>query len=226
MDSSTHKPGSIFLVEADESERRSLTVFIESIGLRPRPFPSLAAYRVAELAEEPGCLVLALAHPVEPDLRLYEQLVREGGNRPAIVLARYPEVRTVVRAMKTGAVDFLETPIDRKLLLDQINVALRLDQERRRERALLNETEALLERLSPRERDTLELLLAGESNKVMAGRLGITERAIEMRRANILKKLRSRNLAELMGRIITYRALTRIITSGTSWGLPKVENNG
>jgi FixJ family two-component response regulator len=112
--------------------------------------------------------------------------------------------------MKTGAIDFLEKPIDYDTLLDHVEQALALDAEWRKRDAKYTALAERIHQLSDRDRETLELIQAGESNKSMAAKLFLTERAVEMRRAAIMKKLDVGSVAELLDLTITHRILTEL----------------
>ncbi len=112
--------------------------------------------------------------------------------------------------MKTGALEFLEKPFDRHNLLERVHGAIKLDAEWRRRDADFAAVEERIRRLNERDRETLELVLAGESNKAMAAKLYITERAVEMRRSAIMKKLEVQSLAQLLDLAVTHRILDEL----------------
>jgi FixJ family two-component response regulator len=141
-------------------------------------------------------------------LELYEQLLSEGKRIPVIFITAHADVTSAVAAMKSGAIEFLEKPFDRETLLDRVLNALRLDAEWRQQETQLKIAEDLIAKLSDRERETLALIQAGVSNKAMASRLFITERAVEMRRSAIMSKLQVSSVAELLDLTITHRILS------------------
>jgi FixJ family two-component response regulator len=120
--------------------------------------------------------------------------------------------------MKAGAMDFLEKPLDHELLLDRVHVALALDSHWRRREAEFAAIAERVDRLSDRERETLALVIAGESNKSAAEKLFLTERAVEMRRSSIMKKLEVKSLAELLGVAIRHRILNELHQSDLAIG--------
>jgi FixJ family two-component response regulator len=143
--------------------------------------------------------------PLQNGLQLYEILLQEGKRLPVIFITAHADVTTAVAAMKTGAIDFLEKPFARNSLVDLVRKALEMDAQWRTREAEFAALKGQVETLSVRERETLSLILAGESNKSMAAKLLITERAVEMRRAGIMRKLKVRTLAELLDLTITYQ---------------------
>jgi FixJ family two-component response regulator len=137
-------------------------------------------------------------------------LVREGKRLPVIFITGNADVSTAVTAMKCGATDFLEKPLDADILIDRVQKALALDSEWRRREADHAAIADRIRQLSDRERETLRLIQAGESNKSMAAKLFLTERAVEMRRSAIMKKLQVRSVAELLELTITHRMQTEL----------------
>ncbi len=188
----------------------SLTTLLSAMKFTVRAFANAAEFHRFYDPSMSGCLVLDVRMPVQDGLELYEQLVREGNRIPVIFITAHADVSTAVAAMKTGAIEFLEKPFERELLLDRVQKALALDDEWRRHDAEYAELDERIRLLTPREQETLELLLCGASNKVMASKLQISERAVEMRRAAIMQKLQTRSVAELVESAITHRILGEI----------------
>ena len=168
----------VFVVDDDRQMRESLQVLLEALGLRWPHFQAGHFHRFYR-PQMSGCLVLDVRMPVQDGLELYEQLWCEGKRLPVIFITAHADVTTAVAAMKTGAIEFLEKPFDRQTLLDRVGKALALDTQWRQREADFAALEDRIQLLTDRERETLELLLAGESNKMMAARLLISERAVE-----------------------------------------------
>jgi FixJ family two-component response regulator len=143
-------------------------------------------------------------------LELYEQLLREGKRLPVIFITAHADVSTAVAAMKTGAIEFLEKPFDRETLVDRVQRALALDAEWRRRDAEFASLHERVARLTPREQETLTLIQAGATNKAIAAQLSITERAVEMRRSAIMRKLQVRSAAEVIDLSTTHRILAEL----------------
>jgi FixJ family two-component response regulator len=137
-------------------------------------------------------------------------LLREGKRLPAIFITAHADASTAVAAMKAGAIEFLEKPFEGRTLLECVRKGLALDAEWRQSDALYASIAERIRHPSDRERETLELLCAGESNKSMAAKLFLTERAVEMRRSRIMRKLHVRSLAELLDLTTTHRILTKL----------------
>jgi FixJ family two-component response regulator len=198
----------VFVVDDDKQFLDSLVVLLEALGFQARGFSSPSSFLNYYRAAMPGCLVLDIRMPRQTGLQMYEQLVRDGKWLPVIFITAHADVSTAVAAMKSGAIEFLEKPFDRETLLQRVRHALELDAQRRRQTAQYESIAERIEQLSARERETLALIQAGESNKSMAARLLLTERAVEMRRSTIMKKLQVNSFAELLELTTTHRILT------------------
>jgi FixJ family two-component response regulator len=183
-------------------------VLLNVLGYNVRPFNNPGSFLRFYRAEMPGCLILDVRLPRQNGLDLYRQLLLEGKRLPVIFISAHADVSTAVAAMKIGATEFLEKPFDHNTLIDRVRKALALDADWRRLDSDYAAIVARLDRLSDRERETLELVQSGESNKAMAAKLFLSERAVEMRRAAIMKKLQVESVAELFELTTTYRILT------------------
>jgi FixJ family two-component response regulator len=208
MTTPTQNTSTVFVVDDERQMRESLQALLEALGFAVRAFSSAAGFHRFYRPQMPGCLVLDVRMPVQDGLELYEQLLSEGKKLPVIFITAHANVTTAVAAMKTGAIEFLEKPFDRQTLLDRVGKALALDAQWRLSESEFAALEERIQQLTERERETLELLLAGESNKTMAARLLLSERAVEMRRAGIMRKLKVGSVAELLDLAVTYRVLS------------------
>ena len=200
----------IFVVDDDDEMRESLAALLDVLGFAVRTFASPSSFSRFYQTEMRGCLVLDIHMPRQTGLELYEQLLREGKRLPVIFITAHADVPTAVAAMKTGALEFLEKPFDRHRLLERVQAAIQLDSEWRERDAAFTRIEERISRLNERDRETLQLILAGESNKSMAAKLLLSERAVEMRRSTIMKKLDVQSLAELLELAVTHRILDEL----------------
>lgn len=187
--------------------RDSLVAQLESLKFHVAAFGAARAFKQFYREGMPGCLLLDIRLPGQSGLELYEQLLSEGKRLPVIFMTAHADVSTAVAAMKAGVVDFLEKPFDVGALGAHIQRALALDAEWRRHDANFAAINARIARLTPRERETLDLIQSGETNKAIASRLSITERAVEMRRSAIMRKLQVRSAAEVIEMSATHRIL-------------------
>jgi FixJ family two-component response regulator len=198
----------VFVVDDDKQFFDSLVVLLVALEFHVLGFASPSSFLRYYHPEMPGCLVLDIRMPRQSGLQMYEQLVREGKRLPVILITAHADVSIAVAAMKSGAMKFLEKPFDRATLLDRVQKALELDAKWRQHNSRYFEIANRIEQLSGRERETLSLIQSGESNKSMATQLFVTERAVEMRRSAIMKKLQVHSLAELIDLATTHRILT------------------
>jgi two-component system response regulator FixJ len=187
----------IFIIDDDPSVRESLSALLESVGYKLKTYASANAF----LADEPprsGCLVSDIRMPEMDGLQLQEEVLRRGIPIPVIIMTGHGDVALAVRAMKAGALDFLEKPFDDEALIDAVRRALDLGKEKQDRMAEARAAQDLLALLTPREHHVLDQLVAGRSNKVAAYELGISPRTIEIHRARIMDKMNARSLSDLV----------------------------
>jgi FixJ family two-component response regulator len=197
----------VFVVDDDQQMRDSIVALLEVLEFRVQAFGSPGSFHRFYRAEMSGCLLLDIRMPRQSGLELYEQLLKEGKRLPVIFITAHADVSTAVAAMKTGAIEFLEKPFDRETLVERLRNALALDAEWRERDARFAALAERIARLTERQRETLELIRAGDTNKAIAAKLLLTERAVEMRRSSIMRKLQVRSVAELIDLTSTHRVL-------------------
>ena len=188
----------VFVVDDDEAVRDSMKWLVESVGLRVEIFESAQAFLAGYDPGRPGCLVLDVRMPGMSGLELQERLAEEDIGIPVIVMTGFGDVPTAVRAMKTGAVDFIEKPFNDQAMLDLIHDSLERDAEMRRERSVKAAARAQLEKLTQREREVMRLVVSGMSNKEIARELDIAPKTVEAHRAKVMEKMGVGSLAELV----------------------------
>ena len=149
-------------------------------------------------AATPGCLVLDVRLPEMSGLELQERLRASGSRIPVVMITAYGDAPTAIRAIKGGAVDILEKPINDQVLLDAIQHCIDLDLDRRRIEAAHAGIRARYETLSRRERQVMALLVAGQSNEAIAGLLGISRKTVEVHRARVMEKMTARSIVFLV----------------------------
>lgn len=191
-----HRP-LIVIVDDDDAIRESLRALLEVSGLRVKDYPSARSF-LADRATHGDCLVTDIRMPDMDGLELQEEILRLKLNIPVIVITGHADVPLAVRAMKAGAVDFIEKPFDRDIIVRSIERALEMSRQHRDRNADAKAAQELLALLTPRERDVLEKLVAGRPNKVAAYELGISPRTIEIHRARIMDKMRARSLSDVV----------------------------
>ena len=181
----------VFVVDDDPAVRDSIAMLVRTEGLVVRTFGSARSFLEAWDRCEPGCLVADLRLPGLSGLDLQQRLAAEDDAPPIIFLTGYGTVPAAVRALKAGAIDFLEKPFDPATLLARIHEALDRDRTRR-------SRTRRLEALTRREREILEQVKEGHTNKVIAANLGISVRTVELHRARGMRKIGVRSVAELV----------------------------
>jgi two-component system response regulator FixJ len=200
----TREP-TVFVVDDDPEVQNALRWLIESVALPVETFSSAEGFVDAVGPDRPGCLVLDVRMPGMGGLRLLENLRSLEIRLPVIVLTGHGDVPLAVRAMKAGAVDFVEKPCADQDLLDRIYTALQRDTELRAETARRVAINEQLEALTPREREILERLMKGQANKVIAADLDISERTVESHRRHIKEKMKVRSLTQLAQIVVQHR---------------------
>lgn len=188
----------VFIVDDDPAVTRALSELIELIDLKAEAYQSADEFLQACRPTGPGCLVLDVRMPGMSGLELQQELLAAGISLPIIMITGHGDIRMAVEAMSAGAFNFLEKPFRTQELCDNIQKAIRLDQDRWRHRQRQAESEQRLAKLTPAECEVLELVVAGKTNKMMAEELGLSVRAIEDRRARMMRNLGVKTRAELV----------------------------
>ena len=187
----------VFLVDDDDAVRDAVSMLLDSAGLQVRCFDSAQRF-LDEYDATPGCLVLDVSMPGMTGLELQEELNKSGIRIPIIFITGHGDVPMSVRAIKQGAVDFVEKPADDDELLEKIRKAIKLDREIRGEDAQRSEVVDRFNRLTPREQQVMAEVAAGNSNKEIAINLDISHRTIEIHRARVMEKMGADSLPDLI----------------------------
>ena len=188
----------VFVVDDDRAMRESLTWLLDSVGLRVRSYANARDFLAEYDPAQPGCLVLDVRMPGMSGLDLQAELARRGVELPTIVITGHAEVSMAVRAVKAGAIDFIEKPFSDQLLLDRVRQALEIDLEAREVRRRREDARRRLATLTAREREVLDLVVAGKANKEIASALGVSPKTVEVHRAHVMSKMYVDSLAELI----------------------------
>ena len=188
----------VHLVDDDEAIRRSVGFMLKTSGFHVRPYESGVELLKEARSLDPGCLLLDIRMPGLDGLEVQAALAAKGVALPVIIMTGHGDVALAVQAMKAGAVDFIEKPFEKAILLSAIEHGL----DRLRQSALVRgraeEAAIRLQTLTPREREVLEGLAKGLPNKTIAYDLGISPRTVEIHRANLMTKLAVKSLSEAL----------------------------
>ena len=199
----------VYIVDDDSGVRSSIRILLKSVGINATSFASAKEFLNSYDHSQPGCLVLDVRMPGMSGMDLQLELNRLGAVLPVLFITGHGDVPMAVEAMQQGAFDFLQKPFRDQDLIQRIQRALQLDESHR---AALRQTDAIRMRLgslTPREREVLDLLADGKQNKVMAAELGLSQRTVEIHRANIMHKMQAHSIAQLVRMLLDGRTTER-----------------
>ncbi|MGE5297474.1 MAG: response regulator transcription factor [Solirubrobacterales bacterium] len=188
----------VFVVDDDEAVCESLRLLIGDIGLEVRTFNSAKQFLDQYDSSRPGCLVLDVRMSGMSGLELQSRLVEMAVRIPTIIITGHADVPMAVEAMKSGAMDFIEKPFRDQVLLDSIQKAIDMDLRSRRQHQERQDVQSRIGLLTQREREVMDRLVAGKSNKTIAFDLGISQKTVDFHRANILEKVGVSSVVELV----------------------------
>jgi len=188
----------VYIVDDDEGTRSYFDTVLTAAKLTCRQVESAVAFLEMYDPNQPGCLLLDIQMPGMPGLALQQELNLRGAVIPVIFISGRAEVPVAVEAMQQGAFGFLQKPVERAVLVDHVRRALEFDAGNRAALREREQARTRFESLTSREREVLERLIAGSSNKVMASDLRLSQRTVELYRARIMEKTGARSLAQLV----------------------------
>jgi two-component system response regulator FixJ len=188
----------VHVIDDDEGVRESIEFLFRSAQFEVRVYESATAF-LSKISEAPeGCVVTDVRMPEVSGIDLLRRLKELKSTLPVIVMTGHGDVPLAVEAMKAGAVDFIEKPFDDDVMLAAVRAALTRGEITGKRDAERAEIEERIKRLSPRERDVLQGLVAGQPNKIIAYNLGISPRTVEIYRANVMSKMEAPSLSDLV----------------------------
>jgi RNA polymerase sigma factor (sigma-70 family) len=194
----TETKPTLFIVDDDRSVRESTELMLKSVGFHVKTFVSAQDFLKTDIEEGPGCLILDVRMPGMSGLDLQEKLISAKTPLPVIFITGHGTVPMSVRAMKAGAVDFLQKPFEEQDLLDAIDRAITRQKERKVKEDEATELQQRLKALTPREYEVFSLLVTGMANKEIAYKLGTSERTVKAHRAQIMEKMNAESFADLV----------------------------
>lgn len=192
------EPDLIYIVDDDPSIRSLVEATVRGAGFEARGYASAEEFFAAPAPNRPACLLLDLELPGASGLDLLERHFGSSSACPVIIITGKASVQSAVKSMKLGAVDFLEKPFERPVLLKLVQAAVSNDRQHREEAAAIAETQRRLASLSPRERELLAAVIQGKSTKMIADELAISARTVDHHRANLMEKMNAANVADLV----------------------------
>lgn len=188
----------VYVVDDDEAVRDSLALLLKSIGLQARLFESAPDFLNDYRPDWVGCIILDIRMPGMSGMELQKKLIEMQSAMPIIFVTGHGDVPMAVEAMQDGAFDFIQKPFRDQELLDRINRALNWDSEHRSEEQQKRAVQAYHATLTPREKEVMECVVRGLANKVIAMDLALSQRTVEIHRARVMEKMKSKSLADLV----------------------------
>jgi len=188
----------VYIVDDDRAVRRSTAFMLQHAGFRVETFESGSAFLNIARTAERGCILLDILMPSLDGLEVQQKLIDNGIDMPVIVLTGHGDIEAAVQAMRLGAINFYEKPCQKERLLEGLDEAFRFLQIKDFRQMSASLAQIRLACLTARERDVLDGLTKGKSNKAISQELGLSSRTVEVHRANMMTKLRVRNLAQAL----------------------------
>jgi len=199
----------VYVVDDDEAVRESLSYLISSVDLQVKTFASATDFLDIYEHGLTGCLVVDVRMPGMSGLELQRQLSDRSINLPVIIITGHGDVDMAVRAMKSGAFDFIQKPFNDQVLLDLIQAALEKNARAAEENAERANIADKLKQLTDREREVLNGIVEGSSNKDIAAQLNLSEKTIEFHRSKVMRKMSATSLAELTRKVFVAQLSSR-----------------
>ncbi|TWB46379.1 LuxR family two component transcriptional regulator [Rhizobium sp. ERR 922] len=196
----------VTIVDDDEGMRESVGEILRSVGIDSVGFGSTAELLAATLPDRPGCLILDVRLPGLSGLELQAKLTAAGNRKPIIFMTGYGDVPMTVRAMKAGALDFLQKPFRDQDIIDAVTVAIEKDREQRSQWTATVEIAELAATLTPRETQVMNAVVRGLLNKQIAHELQLSEITVKIHRGNVMRKMKSGSVADLVRKAELLRA--------------------
>ena len=199
---STSAKITVFVVDDDQAMRNSLKWLIESVGMQVESHASADEFLAQYQPGRAGCLVLDVRMPGMSGLDLQEHLFERNIQIPVVIITGHGDVPMAVRAMKSGAIDFIEKPFNDEVLLDAIRRAIARGEQQRSHHSEHLQIQERLSHLTPREHEVMQMVTEGRSNKEIANTLGVSAKTIEAHRARVMEKMQAGSLAELVRMVL------------------------
>ncbi|MBB3350469.1 FixJ family two-component response regulator [Rhizobium sp. BK049] len=188
----------VYIIDDDASVREGLGDLLRSVGLDVLTFASSQEFLDSKRPDVPGCIILDVRLPGRSGLEFQSMLTSLGIELPVIFISAHSDIPISVRAMKAGAIEFLTKPLREQELLDAAYAGIERDCARRQEVALIAELRSRYDSLTPREREIMNLVVAGSVNKQIAAQVGLSEVTVKVHRGHVMQKMQARSLVDLV----------------------------
>jgi FixJ family two-component response regulator len=188
----------VFVIDDDARMRSAMERLLKSVGLRAESFATPQDFLRREPLDGPSCMVLDVRLPGMSGLDVQRKLIDSGSHIPIIFISGHGDIPMTVKAMKSGAVEFLTKPFRDQDLLDAIQAAIERDRMRREGEKMISILRTKFETLTPREQEVMACVTGGLMNKQIAAKIGVTENTVKVHRGNVTKKMGARSVAELV----------------------------
>lgn len=188
----------VFVIDDDASVREAIADLLRSVGLGVEAFASTQEFLESERPDAPGCIVLDVRLPGPSGLEFQRTLSKSNIHLPIIFISGHADIPMSVRAMKSGAIEFLIKPLPEQELLDAIQTGIERDRARRRQAQAVAELQERFNSLTPREREVLSLVITGRRNKQIAAQAKLSEMTVKVHRSQIMRKMRAKSLVDLV----------------------------
>lgn len=196
----------VFIVDDDEAVRDSLQLLMKSVGLEVKCYSLAAEFLQAYETGQAGCLVLDIRMPGMSGLALQQELLKLHASIPIIFITGHGDVPMAVQAIRDGALDFIQKPFRDQDLIDRIHAALEMDAQIRAKLHKLDSIGRNLDTLTKRERQILDMIVDGKPNKVIAAKLFLSQRTVEVHRARAMEKMEADSTADLVRMVTLFRS--------------------
>jgi FixJ family two-component response regulator len=188
----------VYVIDDDEAVCESITDLLRSVGHDVHSFRSAKEFLDSSRSDVPGCIVLDVRLPGQSGMEFQRRLTTSDIPLPVIFISGYGDIPMSVRAIKSGAIEFLTKPLNEQELLDAVQAGLARDRGRREEGKVVAELHARFEHLTPREREILSLVVTGRPNKRIAADVGLSEMTVKVHRSHVMQKMHASSLVDLV----------------------------
>ncbi len=188
----------VYLIDDDESVREGMADLLRSVGHQVQPFGSAQEFLDSARPDAAGCIVLDVRLPGQSGLEVQRTLVQSNIHLPVIFVSAHGDIPMSVRAIKSGAIEFLTKPVHEQQLLDAVQGGIERDRARRKEAKVVAELRQRFDSLTPREREIFTLVVSGRRNKDIAAKVGLSEMTVKVHRSHVMQKMRTSSLVDLV----------------------------